>query len=654
MNRPIAVLAVGAFVLCWGAFCSAASAQAPGAAWSSDIHDFDDAPLPGPAAISLAGARNGAYAGKVVLASGQVLKATVTDLKVEGDAAGPAAIPAAAIRVRYAAPCGSLGAENIRPVGNDHLLESPPAEARTKLPVWVTVRVPKDAKAGSYAGRLTLDIKDAPAVNVPIKIDVRDWTLADPQDWRTWVELVQSPDTLALEYDVPLWSEKHWALIAKSFDLMSETGSRTVCVPLIARTNYGNAESMVRWIKKGDAFEYDFSIMDKYLDLAEKHLGKPRLTQLYAWEVYLKPPRDQWTKVAASDPHGAAGASRLALAGKGPAVTLVDSAGKTETFYTPRYEDPAGQAAWKPLYDALRTRFQKRGLEKTMMLGVVPDEEPSAAEVKALAEISGGLPWTSCSHHLNSIVPFKTLGTLQRVAPFGYAAVALDFYFNFNPAKAGRNYGWNGPLSVQYWRFQYFNAAPRYTYNNYVAVRHAAEMQLAGNKSGLGHIGGDFWPCIKDKKGIRSGTVTDRFPESYWHNLQIMSWLLGPGPDGPVGTTRLEVFREGIQECEARIAIESALMDDARKAKLGDDLAKRAQEYLDARVVDIWKGYGVSEADLQANGMVTEYRKWYFEIAKRQNCQAGLKWYIENAWQQRSARIFDLAGEVERKLQGGK
>ena len=85
-------------------------------------------------------------------------------------------------------------------MGKDLLLESPPADPPGgKTPVWVTVKVPKDAKAGIYTGQLAL----GPA-SVPVKLDVQDWTLPDPQDYRTWVELVQSPDTLAVEYDVPL------------------------------------------------------------------------------------------------------------------------------------------------------------------------------------------------------------------------------------------------------------------------------------------------------------------------------------------------------------------------------------------------------------------------------------------------------------------
>ena len=129
-------------------------------------------------------------------------------------------------------------------------------------------------------------------VQVPIELRVADWSLPDTQDFRTWVDMIQCPDTLALEYNVPLWSEKHWELIAQSFKLIGETGSRTVYVPLIAHTNLGNEQSMVRWVKKGDKYDYDFSIMERYLDVAEKNMGKPKLVIFVVWDVYMIPASD--------------------------------------------------------------------------------------------------------------------------------------------------------------------------------------------------------------------------------------------------------------------------------------------------------------------------------------------------------------------------
>jgi len=115
-----------------------------------------------------------------------------------------------------------------------------------------------------------------------------------------------------------------------------------------------------------------------------------------------------------------------------------------------------------------------------------------------------------------------------------------------------------------------------------------------------------------------------------------------------VGTARLEVFREGVQECEARIAIETALTDDALKAKLGAGLAQRAQDVLDERPVAMWKALGAPEADLQ-HGLVERYRDMY-TMWKPWDAAAGNAWFLDSDWQGRTARLYAAAGEVQRAL----
>jgi hypothetical protein len=241
------------------------------------------------------------------------------------------------------------------------------------VPVWVKVRVPNDAKAGLYKGELTIEAAGEKAVAVPMEVRVADWTLPDPQDHRTWVEILQSPDTLAAEYKVPLWSDKHWDLIAESFRLMSDSGSRVLHIPLIAETNLGHEQTMVRWVKKPGAapstqpaagpFDYDFTILDKYLDVAERNLGKPKIVILYVWDVYMME-RGREAVPGQMDErfHREREASGQApITGRPPMVTLWDPAsGKTESMAVPHYKEAASEALWKPLFDQLRQRLAKR------------------------------------------------------------------------------------------------------------------------------------------------------------------------------------------------------------------------------------------------------------------------------------------------------
>ncbi|MCG3178571.1 MAG: hypothetical protein BIFFINMI_00899 [Phycisphaerae bacterium] len=96
--------------------------------------------------------------------------------------------------------------------------------------------------------------------------------------------------------------------------------------------------------------------------------------------------------------------------------------------------------------------------------------------------------------------------------------------------------------------------------------------------------------------------------------------LAYPGRSGPVNSLDTVVMRQGVQECEARIVIEEALVG----GKIGGGLANRCQELLDARadfcrVVQFSHGFGIN-APLRATP------------------GAG--------WRESAARLYRLAGEV--------
>jgi len=616
--------------------------------YTSDIHDDHDADL-GPPVINLIGARGGVFNGKVVVATDDAikgLKAIANDLRN-----GEAVIPASCIQIRYAqAWADSIGGHG-RPVGRDILLDSadavsPLGKPSPIVPIWVTVSVPKDARSGQYVGQLTIEADSGKLADVPVKLAVGEWIIPEPRQWRTWVELVQSPDTLAVQYGIPLWSEKHWQMIGQSLKHIGQAGGDIIYVPLVARTNLGNEESMVRWVRKGDGqYEYDFTVMDKYLDLVQQNMGKPDIVCFWVWDVYLNPPPDKYTVPKEGDSQYAIEEkarlnARNAYKDSGPPVTVIDpSTGKTEMVCLPKYGDPAGKALWAPLWQAIRERMARRGLEKAMMLGVISDWWPTKEDVQTLHEVSGGLKWVSCSHHCRWREKPSGEGALFDIASVGYTTLALSFRYTINPALA-RTYGWQKPvLHSQYWRSVQLHQL------SLSGIRHEAECQITGEQRGLGRLGADFWYCLKDTRGRLGNTVTDRYTEAYWHNLNIYNWHLAPGPDGPVATARLELIREGLQECEARIAIESALTDPALKAGLGADLADRAQGFLDEQQLNLWRAKGATDADFVKHGSV-DYSTYYHALLAKWKKDEGNAWFVMSGWTERVGQLYALAHAV--------
>jgi hypothetical protein len=638
--------------------------------------------------VTILGTRNGVFSGKLLVGSTQPirsLKATAGDLLGEGGR-----IPAEAVRIRYGVPWGEQQPrENTRlnyllpyvkysAVQLNALAPEPPelvaprpltpAWYREKnlpetvtpvpgavIPVWLTVKVPADIAAGKYTGTIKIEAQGQTPIEAPLEVRVADWTLPSTQDFRTWVDMIQCPDTLALEYHVPLWSERHWQMIAGSLRLIGETGSRTVYVPLIAHSNLGNEESMVRWVKKGDRYEYDFSTMERYLDVAERNMGRPKLLVFVAWDVYMLP------KSSLENPHGYAFRVRSHLEylqqvggryGIGPMVT-VESAGadgkvaRENVILPPHLDAAASKPLWQPLFEELRRRLEKRGMEKIAMLGLLHDTWATKQEVLFFQDITGGMPWAMQSH--GGPAEGKLL---YDIAPIAYQAVVWDVRFSDDGANEhGRGkgiidsfHGWN--RKVLWSQFDRWSREG----DPCTRWRQQAEVCITGAQRGPGRLGAEYWKVIKDKKGKRTARAYERYPESDWRNLVIPEALMAPGPGGAVATNQMEALREGVEECEALIVVERALLDEGSKAKLGAELVSRCEQYLRARHMMLW----LSLSNLQFYHTKPGSKNGWETTCLARNWRAhpnvtGHNWFLSSGYQQRTAELFALAGEVEMK-----
>jgi hypothetical protein len=650
--------------------------------------------------ISLLGSRNSAVSGKVVVGDTKPLRslrAAASDLR------GPAGtIPAAAVQVRYGLAWDEEQvAEGLRRAPNPYpypatplacLSETPPPEitVATKdwprydpvpvngavASVWVTVKIPAGAAPGTYSGEFTIEVAGEKPIKVPLQVRVVDWQAPEPKDYACWVDLIQSPDTLALEYALTMWSEQHWRMIDHSFSLLGQAGNRTLYLPLIGHTNLGNEESLVRWVKKvpstvrqahGEAgsgqadgtYEFDFSILDRYLDSAVKNMGRPQVVIAVVWELYMLDPSGKLPEDEKYDDGRKIRQERmpenvLAHGGKvglGPLVTVVDPAsGSTQLVELPKFSEPAAKAQWTALLRQLRDHLAKRGLDQALMFGLNTDAWASKPTVQFFNEILPGTPWVVQSHD-----GFPEGGRLLHgIAKVGYQTrtwgVAFSdedrhdpYRINKEPGavqSAGRLYGWKkaDPTAI----FERFSLNPF----SYARWRYFAEVNITGKQRGFGRVGADLWPAVKDKNGRRAGYVHDRYPESNWRNLIIRTSVLAPGVDGPAATIHFEAMREGLVDAEARIVIEKALTDPALRARLGEDFAVRCQQHLDERLRLMWLAQ--SNLQMHAGGYdsgVQYATGWRFAPGVY-----GQTWYISSGWQQRNEQLYLLAAEVQKRL----
>jgi hypothetical protein len=504
----------------------------------------------------------------------------------------------------------------------------------------VTVAVGDKAVPGEYTGKLTISADGQKALDVPVALKVCNWLAPNPSEFRTVLDIMQSPETVALQYNVPIYSDKHFKLLEKSLERAGYVGSWTLHIPLICRTNLGNEETMVRWIKQpGGGYKFDFTPLEKYLDLAQKHMGKPKAVDLVVWDLFLGfqgledapsfithntnlPPGFKPTDIP---------------------VSLLDEATGKVTMGTVGRYDEAGKANWKALVDGLMERLRKRGLDKSLHIGHSYDLCPSDNFVQFWNDLLPGVQYFRYGHY-----DYRTFGKL----PAGKS----DFIVH-ECAPAWNNkasYGWKNPvIAIPWLRLRSERGGDSYWKSDpYVTVpvemfRLFGEICIQGPYRGFGRMGLDFWPVLENEKGRKNAmAIQGRFPTSSWRQSdEMIQCIVPPGPDGALSSTKLEIMREGLQETEARIFLESTLL--TRKGALSASLAAKAQAVLDGRV----KALQMTLEPQPIAGFNSQLRPFldgysFNGLLAVRHSAIFQQWFMESGWQARTEELFNVAGEV--------
>jgi len=529
------------------------------------VFDFGD-PCEPLRPVAIQAARNSVFSGRLMVSSGQAikgLKVKVSDLKTT---AGGATLPASAIQVRYAVavvpselpPDDPSGGQSHLPTHRfDGLLDvisaeipvsQAPAPADRKslvagavAPLWFTVRVPREAKAGVYQGQIAIEAEGLPLTNVPLRVSICDWAMMDTKDFRMRNMAYHNDGAVAAHYKVPLWSDKHLEMVGKSHALMGEAGSRHF---------YVNLENFVRWIKQPDgSFKHDFTLFDKYLDMIAKSVGKPQPLRLQAWG-------DR----ACSK--GGPFKNSMAL------VSVLDPAtGKTEPFKSPSpiTDEAATMAFWKPAFDGAFQRIKARGWLDATVFGFTSDHDgPDDFIANLTKQLWPEGAWVLVSHEVtadwkDNSNPWVKLRYACGVYDFGYPSVrGYRALLRDRPVFFCNEYRGNwrnfSPLTLQ---------------------RRVGEDIIMSGRDGVSDFGADLF-MYRDANGNLQRPGGPEWPSGPGRTQHSM---LYPGSDGPVGTERYEMFREGVEIAETLLFIERVIQEK----KLTPELQQKAEKALEAR-----------------------------------------------------------------------
>ena len=591
----------------------------------AEIRQEDDLKKSRPAqAVRLVGPRNGVCSAQVVaLGEGaDKLRATVGELK---SAAG-GTIPPDAVRIRYGGmrelkfklDTGRFWGAGSDLYANspyyDVLHDAPPAGAAL-VPIWVTVRVPADAQPGDYTGTLSVGEQE-----LEVRLQVCRWRCPEPKDFVTRVGLIHSPETLAITYGVEMWSDRHWALMAGTFEFMGQLGNEDLFITALPWTHLGNAHAMVRFRKvEGGGYAPDLTVVDRYLTTYAEHAPRPGAIIVYLWDPVQKRVK---------------GLRKSQKRWRGQKVTLLQPDGKLTVAEVPLPGEPGSAEMWKPVMDGIRARALELGWrEDQIMVGCANDSRPEAATIGFFKEIAPYARWSLWTHGRGDGKPEGDSWTINgmEIGHYAHPYCADPVYPREDGILGGWDLEFQQTTNPRKFIFQYSpleqfrNLAGGTTLTGGVRFR---RQEHSG--SGFTRLAMDFWE-VPNKRSLllRWGGGGN------WDNFfrGAPSAVLDPGPDGPIGTVRFEMVREGIQECEARIRIEQALTT----GKATGDLARRCRDLLVERIR-------------------VRYQEGRFVAGHGAQVQRidGRVWGVAPDWQGLTARLFELAGEVAEATDEGK
>ena len=346
--------------------------------------------------------------------------------------------------------------------------------------------------------------------------------------------------------------------MGKSLERIGKLGAKVLYLPLARRASMGTAESMVLWVPAADGkYTHDFSRVEKYLDLALKHAGKPRFVVAGVWDscMHVSVPQGMkrgYPRISVRDPRS----------------------GKSTTADGTRVRHAGERGLLAARVDQLRDLLAKLGLADALLIGYCADRQPDEATVGVFHAILPDAGWQATRHPpiANDQLPYR-----GGARPIRYQPNVWGGWDNWDSRRPPRLRleapGQPQPADV---------ARPR-------PLRRLADLPVPpglraialGRAARAGADRRDFRP-VPGPDGKTTSTMVGRFPLTSEGNLGIYAGqLLYPGPDGPAPSVRYLMLRENIQECEARIFLEKLLLESP--SRLPARCGRKAQAVLDER-----------------------------------------------------------------------
>jgi len=174
----------------------------------------------------------------------------------------------------FASGCGHRKPEDFKAaLAADMLddLKSYDLEAKKVRPVWVTIRVPKEAEAGQYKTTIGVLQNGKAEAQLQLTVHVQNHELPPASQWTYHLDQWQHPSAVARVNKVKMWSDEHFEALKPTMRQLAAAGQKVITTTLNKDAwnvqTYDPYADMIVWKKKKDgSWTYDYTVFDRWVN----------------------------------------------------------------------------------------------------------------------------------------------------------------------------------------------------------------------------------------------------------------------------------------------------------------------------------------------------------------------------------------------------
>lgn len=155
--------------------------------------------------------------------------------------------------------------------------------------VWVEIKTDNGVLPGHYEPMISLYKShlfndEMLHTELGYSLDVFDYPMKNAKDFRFYLDLWQHHSNIARKYEVPLWGDEHFHIIENYMASLAELGQKAVSL-IVSEIPWSGQNSLVNPIDSSDLYEYsmvrgykdeegvkfDFTVLDRYINLCDKY-----------------------------------------------------------------------------------------------------------------------------------------------------------------------------------------------------------------------------------------------------------------------------------------------------------------------------------------------------------------------------------------------